>query len=103
MARLTKKDVQALKKQLGTVDIRLTGNKRINIEELCKLAIASIDKERPPARKVRFANAGEVTIWQKQCALESGIGVGESGGARLVWVPEADILDLGVEVKREKR
>lgn len=55
----------------------------------------------PEPRRFRYVNAGEVTLWQKKVCWESGL-LPPDAGARLVWVREADIIDLGVEVNKER-
>lgn len=105
MQRITKEQIKSLKKLLGSTDIKVPmgdGMTRVNIGALADLALRQINRERPPERRFRFANAGEVTIWQKQMCLESELSAASGGGARLVWVAEADVIDLGVEVKKQE-
>jgi hypothetical protein len=92
-----------MKKQLGSVDIKVPlkdkAVARINIGALCDMALRQLAKEKPPARRFRFMNAGEVTLWQKKVCWESGFT--KLGGARLIWAVDQDVVDLGIEVKGE--
>lgn len=103
MQRVTKEQIKALKKVLGSTDIKVPmgdGMTRVNIGALADIALRQVNKEKPAERRFRYVNAGEMTVWQRQTCLESGLA-SNGGKALLVWIPEADVIDLGVEVKKE--
>lgn len=98
---LKKGTVEALKKSLGasSLVVPIAGQKTaISIGELAELALRQLRRQPPQSRKFRFANPGEVTVFQKQSALEA-FAQGGNTRARLVWVHESDIIDMGEEVK----
>lgn len=62
-------------------------------DQICDLALRAITK------KVRYVNAGEVTVWNKKVVWDSELP--KHGDARLVWVNEGDITVLGQEVGKK--
>lgn len=100
MHHLSKEQVRALKKLLGSTHVNVPGVAKVNIGALCDLALRQLAKEKPPERKFRYVDAGEVTMWQKKTCFEAGLS-GVGGGARLVWVANADVIDIGQQLKPE--
>lgn len=98
---LKKGTVEALKKSLGASSLVFSVGAQktaVRVGELCDIALRQIRREPPQPRKFRFADAGEVTVFQKQSAMQAFAPIGGTR-ARLVWVAESDVLDLGEEVK----
>lgn len=98
---LKKGTVEAMKKAMGasSLVVPIAGTKTaVNIGELCELALRQLRRQPPITRKFRYANPGEVTVFQKQSALQA-FAQGGNTRARLVWVSEPDIIDMGEEVK----
>lgn len=99
--RISKEEIQLLKKLLGSVDLRVPTKDRslrVNVGALCDMALRALSKEKNPVRKLRYVNAGEVTTWQRKVCWESELPA--TGDCRLVWVNEGDVIELGVELKQ---
>ena len=99
-----KEHLEALKKQFSSIEMKVEVKDgkfvTVVLGEVFALALRQISKQPAQPRKLRFSNAGEVTLWQKKVAWDDGLAA--QGDCRLVWVNEADLIDMGQEVKKAK-